>query len=100
MKEYLEEIKSYLEDITNDLQIFDTWKTKLPIAINFISSKDINKEQVLPLKGNNMVYNKAYEAIKELFELLLSGYRVEMKTSMRSNDFIFDFFYLLRYKTS
>ena len=74
MKECLEEIKSYLEDITNDLQIFDTWKTKLPIPINFISSKDINKEQVLPLKGNNMVYNKAYEAIKELFELLLSGY--------------------------
>ena len=74
MKEYLDEIKSYLEDITNDLQIFDTWKTKLPIVINFISSKDINKEQVLPLKDNNMVYNKAYEAIKELFELLLSGY--------------------------
>ena len=38
VKEYLDEIKPYLKDISN-LKKSDTWKIQLTIAINFISSK-------------------------------------------------------------
>ena len=41
-KEYLNKLKSYLKDIIIDLQISGTWKIQLTIAINFISSEDIN----------------------------------------------------------
>ena len=40
MKEYVEEIKLYLKDITNDLQKSDIWKIQLAKTINFISSLD------------------------------------------------------------
>ena len=41
-EEYLNKHKSYLKDIIIDLQISGTWKIQLTIAINFISSEDIN----------------------------------------------------------
>ena len=41
-EEYLNKLKSYLKDIIIDLQISGTWKIQLTIAINFISSEDIN----------------------------------------------------------
>ena len=41
-EEYLNKLKSYLKDIIIDLQISGTWKFQLTIAINFISSEDIN----------------------------------------------------------
>ena len=46
-------------------------KTQLTVAINFISSKDINEECVIHSKSDNieaMAYDKADEVIKELFE--------------------------------
>ena len=45
-----------------------------------------------------MIYDKTHDVIKELFELLLSGYQVELKTSIKDSDFIFDCAYLLYYK--
>ena len=42
IEEYIDEIKVYLKDITNNLKKSDTCKTPLPIATNFISSKDID----------------------------------------------------------
>ena len=41
-EEYLNKLKSYLKDIIIDLQISGTWKIQLTIAINFISSEDVN----------------------------------------------------------
>ena len=35
VKEYLDKINPYLRDIIINLQKSDTWKTQLPIAINF-----------------------------------------------------------------
>ena len=53
------------------------------------------------LKSDNrevMVCDKVDEVIVEPFESLLSRYKIELETSMRSSKFIFDSVYLLRYK--
>ena len=41
------------KDIINNLKKFDTWKIQLTIAINFISSKDNDKERVMHSKNDN-----------------------------------------------
>ena len=40
VEEYLNEIRPYLKDITNNLQNTDTWKIQLTVANNFISFID------------------------------------------------------------
>ena len=68
IKEYLNEIKSYLKDM-NNLQKSDAWTVQLKVAINFISSKDIDEERVMHSKSNNIEiisHDKADELIAEL----------------------------------
>ena len=75
MKEYLNETKPYLNDIIIDIQKSGTWKVQLTIVINFISSKDINEEQLMHSKSDNieiMTYDSTNEVIEEIFESLLS----------------------------
>ena len=46
-------------------------KNSINIAVNFISSKDINEERVMYLESDNMevmAYDKAGEVTEELFE--------------------------------
>ena len=65
---------------------------QLKIAINFISSKDIDEERVMHSKRDNieiMSHDKADEVIKELFESLLSRSQIGLETSMKGSDFIF-----------
>ena len=51
VKEYLDKIKPYLKHIITDIQKSGTWKVQLlTIAINFISSKDIDEEHVNSLE--------------------------------------------------
>ena len=49
---------------------------------------------------NNKVitYDYANEVIKEIFELLLSRYWIELKTSVKGSDFAFDCANLLYHK--
>ena len=48
-------LKLYLEDIINHLKQSDTWKIKLIITINFVSSKDNNdEERVMHSKSDNI----------------------------------------------
>ena len=47
LDEYLNKIKSYLRNIIINLQISDSWKIRLVIAINFISSKNTEEERVM-----------------------------------------------------
>ena len=57
--EYLNKVKPYLKDIVTDLQ--------LTIAVNFISSKYTNEEQVMHLKSDNIevvTYDNRNEDIK------------------------------------
>ena len=64
-------------------------------------SKDNDEECVMHSKSGNiefMIYDKADEAIKKLFESLLNGYQIGLETSMKGSDFIFECVYLLYYK--
>ena len=66
VKEYLNVIKPYLKDMIIDLQISDMWKIQLTIAINFISSKDVDEQCVMHSKSENievMLYDDAYEVL-------------------------------------
>ena len=44
---YFNKLEPYLKDFINDLQKSGTWKVQLTNAINFISSKDDDEEQVM-----------------------------------------------------
>ena len=70
------------------------------MAMNFMSSKDNDKECVMHSKSNNieiMINDKADEVIEELFQSLLSRYRIGLETSMKGSDFIFDCVHLIYY---
>ena len=55
---------------------------QLAIAINFISSKDIDEERTMHSKGDNievMTYDGANEVIEEIFESLFSRYQIGLE---------------------
>ena len=73
-------------------------KFQLTIAINSNSSKDVDEEHVMHSKSDNkefMSYDNANEVVKELFESLLSRYQIDLETSIRGSDFIFNLVQLL-----
>ena len=64
-----------MKDIIIDLQKSDTWKIQFTIAINFISSKDVDEDRVMLSKRDNIEFvsfDNANEVVNELFESLLS----------------------------
>ena len=78
-KEYLDKIKPYLSDIIINLWKSDTWKIQLTIAINFISSENVDELHVMHSKSDNielMPYDNANGVVNELFESLLSRYQI------------------------
>ena len=101
LKNILFKIRSYLKDIINDLNKSDIWKIQLTITINFLSSKDDDKEHVMHSKGDNiefMIYDNAGEVLKEHFESLLNKYQIGLETSISGSDFVFVCIHLLYYK--
>ena len=89
--QFLNKIEPYLSSIIIDFQNSDTWKIQLTIVINFLSSKDAEKERVLHSRSNNMKitsYNDVNEVVDELFDWLRSRYQENLETSMRRSDFI------------
>ena len=75
MEELPNKIRLLLQDVINNLKKSDTWKIKLTIANNFISSTDNDEERVMHLKSDNieiMSSDEAGEVIKELFDSLKS----------------------------
>ena len=57
-----------MKEIFNNLKKSDTSKIQLKIAINFISSKDTDEEQVKHSKSDNIkIYHKADEVTQEPF---------------------------------
>ena len=84
-----------------DLQNSFTWKIQLTIAINFISSKDVQEDHVMHSRSSNTKfasYNDTNEVVDKLFESLHSKYEQNLKTSMRGSDFIFDSVQMMYYK--
>ena len=72
------EIKPHLKDIINDLQKYNALKIQLTIKINFISSRDTDKEQAMHSKSVHievMTYDNLEEIIRKLFDSLLSRYQ-------------------------
>ena len=68
-----------------DIQDSDTWKIRLTIAINFISSKDAEKERINQSRSNIMnfaSYNNGNEVVDELFESLCSRFQNNLETSL------------------
>ena len=56
-----------MKDIMNNLKKFDTCKSQLTIAINFISSKDTDEERVMHSKSDNIeiiIHDKADKVMK------------------------------------
>ena len=51
---FFKKTRRYLNDIIDDLKKSDTQKIQLTIAINFISSKDIDKERIMHLNNDNI----------------------------------------------
>lgn len=74
IKDYLDEIKSYLKDIINNPKKSVRFKTQLMIAINLMFSIDIiEEEHVMHSRGDNIQFvtdNETDETINELFILL------------------------------
>ena len=61
-----------MRDIITHFQKSDAWKIQLTIAINYISSNDVNEECVMHWKGDKIecvTYN-ANEIFNELFDSL------------------------------
>ena len=91
--EYLSKIESYLRNIIINLQNSDAWKIQLTIAINFISSKDVEEEHEMRSRSSNIkctFYNDVNEVVDERFDSLSSRYQGNLQTPMRGSGFIFD----------
>ena len=54
VKHDLKNIRPYLKKMINDFQEPDTQKIQLTLAINFVSSKDNDEEQVMHSKSDNI----------------------------------------------
>ena len=55
--------------------------------------KNIDKNHIMYSKSDNidiMIYDKAGEVIKDIFELIISRYQIGLETLMKCTDFIFD----------
>ena len=74
---YLNEIKSYLRNITINPQNSNTWKIQLTFAINFIFSKDSKEERSDNIKLT--FYSEGNDVIEKLLKSLCSKYQDDMK---------------------
>ena len=94
VNEYLDIIRPYLVDITNDHKVQSERKIQLTIAINFISSKpDSDETRTMRAKSHNieiMIGSETNEIIEDLFKSLLQKYQKGLEESMRESEFIFD----------
>ena len=69
-KEYLNKIKPYLNDITNDLKLSDPWKIQVTIVVKLIYFKGNDEERVMHSKIDNikiMINDKTFKVTEELF---------------------------------
>ena len=100
VKEYINMIRPYLSDMTNDHKSEGEWKIQLTMPINFMSSKDSGEHCTMHTKRHNveiMMGNETDEIIKELFKSLLQNYQKDLEESTRGSGFAFDSVDLLHY---
>ena len=69
VKECFNKIKLYLRDIMIDLQKSGTWKVQLTIAINLISSKDVDEDRLVFINNKEfIIYDNANDTVHKLLE--------------------------------
>ena len=69
IKKCFSKIKIYLRDIMIDLQKSGTWKVQLTVAINLISSKDVDEDPVVFINNKElMIYDNANDTVHKLLE--------------------------------
>ena len=113
VKEYLDVIKPYLRDITNNYKAQEKlrihsgntitehetqaeWKIHLTMTSNFISfkdSKDFDKNQTIHLKSDNteiMIGSETDKIIEELLESLLQRYQELLAEAKNGSYLVFD----------
>ena len=75
LEKYLNKIKPNLKGIIIDLQRSNTWQIQLTIAVNFISSKDTEEDNLIystSFNKKSTSHNNANEVVNELFQSLCS----------------------------
>ena len=118
IKEYIDIIRPYLSDITNnhktqgewkihsgniltDYKTQEEWKIHLKIAIKFQSSKGSHETRIVHSKSDNieiMMGGETDEIIKEIFESLLQRYPKGLEESIKESELVFDSVDSLYYK--
>ena len=84
----------------NDLKKSDTWKYKLTIENNFISSIDNDEERAMHSKSDKkeiMINDDVDEVIKELIDSLKRRYPNNLEP-MKDGEFVFNYVHILYYK--
>ena len=69
-------------------------------AINFVSSKDNDEEQIMHSKSDNieiMINEEADEVIQVLFQSLLFRYQIGLEILMKGSESVFDRVQLVYY---
>ena len=91
---YLDMIRPYLWDITNDHKTQGESKIQLIVAINFKSSKPGSSEiRTIHAESDNveiMMGSERDEIIEDLFKSLLERYQEGLEESMKGSHFTFD----------
>ena len=101
IKEYLEEIRSYLSDIINEHKNKDEWKIQINMSLNVISLKDSDEVGTMYTKSDNvniMTGSDTNDVNKELFKSTLERYQSGLEESMRGSEFVSDCVNELHYK--
>ena len=83
-----------MRNIIIDVQNSDTWEIQLTIAINFISSKDVEEEHEMRSRSKNIkctFYNDVNEVVDELFDSLSLRCQGNLQTPMRGSVFFIQF---------
>ena len=78
IEEYLNKVKPYSFNITNDLKIKSEWKIQWTIAINFLSFEDTSNTHTMYLKSGDKeitIGNETNESVQEHFDFLLRKYK-------------------------
>ena len=69
VKKCFNKIKIYLRDIMIDLQKSGTWKVQLTIAINLISSRDVDEDRLVFINNKEfIIYDNANDTVHKLLE--------------------------------
>ena len=92
--EYLNLIKTYLEDLINEKKNKGEWKLQLTTKISFVSLKpDSDETRLMYARSNNAEFmngSETEEIIESLCRSLLQKYNDDLQEKMKGSDFVFN----------